>query len=159
MKRSMCRVTRSTTVLVAAALFCMTVIFGSPLIAKAQTGSTTPKPKVSEAGRVEVRINELHSKLKITAAQEEQWNKVAEVMRENAAAMDPLIKARQEKENTLNAVEDLKSYAAITDAHATGLNKFIPVFEALYSGMSDEQKKIADSLFTKHVQKKLSKKK
>jgi hypothetical protein len=39
-----------------------------------------------------------------------------------------------------------------------GLNKFIPVFEVLYAGMSDEQKKMADSLFTKHDNKKRSKK-
>jgi hypothetical protein len=159
MKRSMYRFARSTTVLVAAVLFCMTVIFGSPLISKAQTGTAAPKPKTSETDRVEARINDLHSKLKITPAQEEQWNKVAEVMRENAAAMEPLVKARQEKAKTMNAVEDLKSYAQIANTHAAGLNKFISVFEVLYASMSDEQKKIADSLFTKHDHKKRLKKK
>jgi hypothetical protein len=155
----MCRFIRSTTVLVAAVLFCMAVILGSPAISKAQTGTAAPKSKMSETDRVEARINDLHSKFKITAAQEDQWNKVAAVMRENAAAMDPLVKARHEKGNTLNAVEDLKSYARITDTHAAGLNKFISVFEVLYASMSDEQKKIADSLFTRHDQKKRSKKK
>jgi len=137
----------------------MTVILGNPLISTAQTNTAAPKSKMSETDRVEARINGLHSKLKITAAQEDQWNKVAEVMRENAAAMEPLVKARQEKGNTLNAVEDLKSYARIADTHAAGLNKFIPVFEVLYTGMSDEQKKIADTLFARHDRMKRSKKK
>ncbi len=158
MKRSMYRFTRSATVLAVAAFFCMAVILGSPVISKAQTGTAAPKSKMSETDHVGARINDLHSKLKITATQEDQWNKVAGVMRENAATMEPLVKARQEKGNTLNAVEDLKSYAGITNAHAAGLNKFIPVFEVLYAGMSDEQKKIADSLFTKHDNKKRSKK-
>jgi hypothetical protein len=136
----------------------MTVILGSPVVLKAQTGAAAPQPKMSGTDRVEARINDLHSKLKITAAQEDQWKKLAEVMRENAATMEPLAKARQEKGNALNAVDDLKSYARIADAHAAGLNKFIPVFEVLYAGMSDEQKKMADSLFTKHDNKKRSKK-
>lgn len=157
MKQSRRRFVRSTTVLVAALLFCVTVILGSPLISTAQTNAAPSKAKMSETDRVEARVKDLHSKLKITAAQEDQWSKVAEVMRENAAAMEPLVKARREKGTTLNAVEDLKSYARITDTHAAGLNKFIPVFEALYASMSDEQKKIADNLFSRIGQGKRSK--
>jgi hypothetical protein len=47
----------------------------------------------------------------------------------------------------MTALEDLKSYSEIADAHATGLKKFIPAFEALYASMSEEQRKNADSLF------------
>jgi hypothetical protein len=45
-----------------------------------------------------------------------------------SATMEPLVKARQEKGNTLNAVDDLKSYARIADVHAAGA-------EQVYSGL------------------------
>ena len=104
----------------------------------------------SKADRVEARIKELHTKLNITPAQEEPWNKVAQVMRDNAKTMEALIKARSEKAGTMTAVDDLKSYSAIAEAHADGLKKFIPAFEPLYAGMSDAQKKSADTLFRQH---------
>ena len=154
MKRINCRFTYTTIVTFAAVLFCMAIIFGSPLVSRAET--TAAEPKVPE---VEARITDIHSKLKITAVQEEQWNKVAQVMRDNATTMEPLIRARKSQINTMNAVEDLKSYAKISDAHTAGLNNFILVFEPLYAGMSDEQKKIADKIFTKHEHQKRSKKK
>jgi peptidoglycan-associated lipoprotein len=120
------------------------------------TGGATPK--ASRADRVEARIKDLHSKLKITSAEEEQWNKLAQVMRDNAAAMQPLIEARREKGN-MNAVDDLTSYSEIQDAHAAGLKNFIAAFEPLYASMSDDQKKTADQLFTGLGHHKKSKKK
>lgn len=153
MKCTICRFTYTTMVTFAAVLFCMTIIFGSPSALRAETAAEAKMPDV------EKRITDIHSKLKITEAQEEQWSKVAQVMRENAATMEPLIKARKAQINTLNAVDDLKSYAQISDAHTAGLNKFISAFEPLYAGMSDEQKKIADKIFTKHDHHKRSKKK
>ncbi len=101
--------------------------------------------------RIEARIKELHAKLKITKDQEEQWKAVTDVMRENAARMEQLVKARAEGAKTMTAVDDLKSYAEIADAHAEGLKKFISAFEALYNGMSDDQKKHADALFRARI--------
>ena len=109
--------------------------------------------KASLADRVEARIKEMHSKLKITKDQEDLWNKVADVMRENEKSMEPLHKARSEKAKTMSAVDDLKSYSDIAVAHAEGLKKFIPVFEALYDKMSDDQKKNADMIFRSHQHK------
>lgn len=97
--------------------------------------------------RVEARIQNMHAKLHITPAQEDQWNKVAQVMRDNSSAIEPLIQDRADHAKTMTAVDDLKSYGEITDAHADGIHKFTPVFTALYASMSDEQKKQADILF------------
>ncbi len=105
------------------------------------------------ADRVETRIHDMHAKLSITAEQEDQWKQVAEVMRANETAIDPLIKDRNANAKTMTAIDDLKSYAAITDAHSEGIKKFTTAFEALYDGMSDAQKKEADMLFRKGVQK------
>ena len=106
--------------------------------------------KASSEDRVETRIKDMHAKLKITQAQEDQWAKVAQVMRDNEKTIEPLIKARVENAKTMTAVDDLKSYAEITDAHADGIKKFTPVFATLYASMSDAQKKDADTLFHHH---------
>jgi hypothetical protein len=88
----------------------------------------------------------MHDKLKITAVQEEQWGKVAQVMRDNEKQMDELIKTRAEKAN-MSAIDDLNSYGDITDAHADSIKKFTPIFKSLYDGMPDAQKKAADDIF------------
>ncbi len=109
--------------------------------------------KTGEA-RIEERINKTHASLKITQAQEELWQNVAQVMRENAKSMQGLIDARAKNAKTMSAVDDLKSYSAIADEHAAGLKKFILVFEKLYASMSDEQKKNADVIFRGKTHKK-----
>ncbi|MGD0960740.1 MAG: Spy/CpxP family protein refolding chaperone [Methylomonas sp.] len=97
--------------------------------------------------RVEVRIKDMHDKLKITAAQAELWAKVEQTMRDDAKVMDALTQARAEHAKEMTAVDDLKSYGEITAAHADGIKKLTPVFAALYDSMSDAQKKDADALF------------
>jgi periplasmic protein CpxP/Spy len=111
--------------------------------------AATPVFATRDAGqaRVETRINEMHAKLKITAAEEEQWAKVAGVMRDNAKKMDELNSTRAANATTMNAVDDLKSYGAVVDAHADEIKRFAAAFEPLYAGMSDAQKAEADALF------------
>ena len=93
------------------------------------------------------RIEDMHKKLKITTAQEEQWAKVAQVMRENAKSMDALTQSRVDNAKGMTAIEDLNSYREVSAAHLDGVNKLIPVFSTLYGSMSDPQKKEADELF------------
>jgi hypothetical protein len=128
----------------------------------AQPGqAAAPKmAKTNHEDRVEARIKQLHAQLRITQAQDQQWQAFAQVMRDNAAQMDQdasqmnqLVKARADK-GTMTALDDLKAYEAIADAradesqkHADGLKKLVPAFEQLYGTMSDSQKKVADNLF------------
>jgi len=138
-----------TTALTVAVMLLAFILFASP--SPSSAASTKPgktsADRVSKVDREEARIKELQTKLKITPAQEPLWNKVTQVMRDNAKTMEALIKARIEKAGTMTAVDDLKSYGEIAEAHADGLKKFIPVFEPLYASMSDAQKKDADMLF------------
>ena len=103
--------------------------------------------RASAGDRVEVRISELRSQINITPAQESQWNKVTQVMRDNAKTQDSLVKSRTENAKTMTAVEDIKSYGEIVAAHAQGIEKLSPVFEALYAELSVAQKKEADETF------------
>ena len=149
MKRIAHQFTNPTALVILAVAFFVTIAFAmaNPSPAVSADPAQKPSPKVSKVDRTEARIKDLQAKLKITPAQEEQWNKVTQVMRDNAKTMDALMQARFEKAKTMTAVEDLKSYSEITQAHADGLKNFIPAFEALYASMSDEQKKDADTLF------------
>jgi len=96
---------------------------------------------------VESRIMDLHKKLHITAAQKPQWDNLTQVMRANAQAMIDLQKQRSADANSMSAVDVVKSYESVIEAHEKGMEKFIPPFQALYDSMSDAQKKTADSLF------------
>ena len=122
--------------------------------ATSPSAATAPSParaaKASRADRVEARITMLHTKLAITPAQEDLWKNVTQVMRDNAQTMEALTKARAEKATTMTAVDDLKSYAELADAHAAGLKNFVPAFEPLYASMSDAQKTNANTIFRGH---------
>ncbi|WP_256345934.1 MULTISPECIES: Spy/CpxP family protein refolding chaperone [Burkholderia] len=113
----------------------------------AQTRAPASAMTVATHDPIETRINNLHDRLQITAAQEGLWHKVAQVMRDNAASMDSLRQARTSHANSMSAVDDLKSYGQVADAHADGIRKLTPAFQTLYDSMSDAQKKNADLIF------------
>jgi protein CpxP len=102
--------------------------------------------KPTREARVEERIASLHAQLKITPAQETQWAQFAGVMRENGQTMDKLYRQRMSSAK-LSALDDMKQYAEIAEAHADGTKKLVSAFEPLYSSFSPEQKQLADAAF------------
>ena len=106
-----------------------------------------PAPDSSSNASVETRIKDLHRRLKITDAQQKQWDALTQVMRDNAQKMVDLEKRRAADAKSMTAVDVVKSYSEVIDAHEDGMKKFIPAFEDLYNSLSDSQKKIADSMF------------
>ncbi len=129
-----------TTSMMLASIAIVTSLAVAPVLVRAAD-------KDAHEDRAEQRITNMHASLGITAPQETQWKLVAKVMRDNAVEMDKLTQQRIDQERDMTAVDDLKSYAVITDAHADGLKRLIPVFAKLYTGMSDVQKKKSDTLF------------
>jgi hypothetical protein len=149
---------KRTTTMSATALFA-TLAFGIPSYAASADAKSPEAKKMSAAAAeaekdadetIDAHIKHLHDKLQITSAQEGKWKQVAEVMEDNSEKIGALTKARGEKAKTMSAVEDLKSYAEITEAHEVGVGKLLPVFTALYDSMSDAQKKAADVEFREH---------
>jgi hypothetical protein len=115
--------------------------------------SSAPSAKPRSDTQVEARITQLHKELKITSAQESDWSKLAQDMRDNAHDMSSLLQERNAaaKAHPMTAVDNLKNYEQITDAHADGLKKLVPDFETLYGEMSPAQKKAADTVFNQRV--------
>lgn len=118
----------------------------------------TPAPSAHRAtvaprsdAQINARIAQLHRELKITAAQDGQWNALAQIMRANAHDMADLIRARNAHARSMDAMANLQSYAQIADAHADGLKKLVPAFQSLYDSMSAAQKKNADKIFATRV--------
>jgi hypothetical protein len=121
-------------------------------------GSTaaTPKPKppvaktVSPAERVEQHITRLHAQLHITPAQQAEWDQFAQVMRDNAKEMNEALEQRSSGFASMNAADNMQSYAQIAQQHAQATQKLATAFQTLYASMSDDQKKNADTVFRAH---------
>jgi len=95
----------------------------------------------------ERRINDLRARLHITPQQQSQWDQFAQAMRDNAKELDQAYQQRAASFGSMNAIENMQSYAQIEQTRTQGLQKLVPAFQAVYASLSDEQKKQADELF------------
>ncbi len=150
------------------ALFASTLLaFGSisivgasaaPSDATAVTPSGMPNHKPVQAAvvspdsrtmmqRVEKRITELHAALHVTAAQQPQWDGFINVMRENAKQLDAAVISDVNTLAKMTAVEQMQTYARITEQHARDVRNLVPAFASLYDVMSPDQKLNADNYF------------
>jgi phage protein D len=153
MKRKAYQVAIPVTLVVVMVAFLAAIFFANANLSFAASGKkkSSAVARTSAVDYTEAQIKQLQGALNITEAQKELWNNLTQVMRENAKDMDAftdaLTKERAESTKTMNAVEHMKFHSQITEAHSDQLKKFIPPFEALYSSMSDEQKKSTDTIF------------
>jgi hypothetical protein len=115
----------------------------------ATTQPTTARAKHA-ADRAEARIKELHERLGITAAQETLWGAVAQTLRDNATALRAAVADWIAHRDTMTAIDDLKSYQIIAEAHSNGSKKLITAFEPLYAALTPDQQKKADHIFKEH---------
>ncbi|HTV45504.1 MAG TPA: Spy/CpxP family protein refolding chaperone [Stellaceae bacterium] len=137
-----------------------------PAAAMAQSpppaGSATAAPPAATAAspdtagqsaeqRVDSHITQLHRQLQITAAERPQWNRFAAVMRDNARDMDQAIMQRAQQYSTMNALQNMQSYAKLAEAHAERMQKLVPAFEQLYNAMPEQQKKLTDQVFRENA--------
>jgi hypothetical protein len=70
-------------------------------------------------------------------------------MRGNGETMGELFKQRRAA-TSVSALDDMKQYATIAQAHADGMKKLVDAFDPLYNSFSPEQKKLADVTFRQH---------
>jgi Spy/CpxP family protein refolding chaperone len=142
------------------------LLAGPVLVTSAFAGQTPPPPARSAtegviqaaassdhdmAAKVEQRITEMHANLKITAAQQPQWDALTMVMRENAKTMDQSFQHRVTGIAKMNAADNMQSYADMSTMHAQNMQKMVPAFKALYSVLSPEQKAAADNEFVENA--------
>lgn len=102
--------------------------------------------------RVEARIAYLKTALKISDAQQPQWDAFASTLRKQARDMDERIKARRSqsaegrRDARPTAIERLERRQARLAAVTARLNETLLAAKPLYAALSPEQQKIADEV-------------
>jgi hypothetical protein len=113
---------------------------GAPQYPQAAPGSTTTQ------SAVEQRIQSLKTQLAITPQQEPAWDGFAQKMRDNAGATDRLAQQRSSAIASMNAVDNMRSYARIAHEYASNADRLTAAFESLYAALSPAQRQAADTL-------------
>ena len=104
--------------------------------------------------RVEARIAYLKTALKITDAQQPQWDAFADMLRKQAREADQRVQALRteaagrEKGAQPTAIERMERGQARLAAASARLNETLSAAKPLYAALSAEQQKIADELLT-----------
>lgn len=104
---------------------------------------------------VETMISQMRQRLRITQAEQPQFAAVADVMRTNAKTMETLL-AERANDTDRSAVDSLRWYERLTEAHADALKNFVPAFATLYQTLSASQRKAADAMFAQLAQRPFS---
>jgi hypothetical protein len=149
MKRKAYQIVFSATLVLVMVGFLSAIFFANPNSSFAASGKKKSQEVagISAVEHIEAQIKQLQSTLNITEDQQKLWDKLVQVMRENAQEMDALTKNMAENTKTMNALDHMKFHSQITEAHLAQLKKLIPPFEAFYNSMSDQQKNITDMVF------------
>jgi len=110
------------------------------------------RPMREHPSHIEGRIAFLKTELKITPAQEPQWDKVAQAMRQNATERRQGFerirgeRAAGQPPAPRTALQRLEGEARFAALRAQQDDRFLAAFRPLYDSMSDAQKKSADDL-------------
>jgi hypothetical protein len=95
---------------------------------------------------VEGRIAFLKAELKITDAQTPQWNRFADVLREQAKSMNAMRDQMMKMDEPTTLPEQLDRREKMMTSHLASMKTFKDAVGPLYASFSDEQKKTADEL-------------
>lgn len=118
-----------------------------------QTPAPRP-PRPPRASHIEGRIAFLKTELKITPAQEAQFEKVAQAMRQNSQERRQAFGQARPDRNAPpappSALQRLEMQARFSALRAQGADRFLAAFRPLYDSFSPEQKKAADELMAPH---------
>jgi len=109
--------------------------------------SIAPAPSAATQAAVDQRIRTLQSQLGITESQMPLWSAFTQAMRDNAAATDALFTQRAGAVATMNAPDNMHSYAQIARTYADNTERLATAFDSLYASLSDTQKQAADTMF------------
>lgn len=152
--------TRLQKPVLAAALFAGVAAIGltpalaqnAPAAAPADAGATAREGHHHDRARmmpgqfIDGRIAFLKAQLKITSAQEGQWQKVEAAMRENAKALDQTIANARQNRGNRNAIERLELRDQVAKVRSDNSDRLLTAFKPLYGSLSPEQQNMADQL-------------
>jgi hypothetical protein len=120
-------------------------------------GKFMEHPFARPTERVEARLAYLRTALKITDAQQSQWDAYANFVRKNAQAMEQRFQSRQsgkpghEQRQRPNAIERLERAQSFHAEAVTRINEILAVEKPLYAALSPAQQKVADVVMNPRV--------
>ena len=113
----------------------------------AATAPLAHTPHDPSPEQLEEHITALHTQLHITKGQEKLWTPFAQDMRDNASRLHDAIEKRRTDLSTMNATDNMQSYATLVAQRAQDMQTLNQAFVPLYAAFSKKQKKNADALF------------
>ena len=122
-----------------------------PGIAQQETPAPVPggQPMAQVPAQVDARVQHdlqaLYARLRITPAEQPQWDTFASTMHTNAQQMAQLSSDRQS--GNTSALGEMRGYAQMAQAHADAMQRLVAAFTPLYESLSPEQKTAADQAF------------
>jgi hypothetical protein len=149
-----------------------TIIAAAPAADSAGASRATPQRRAfrSATERVEARLAYIRTALKITDAQQSQWDSFANVLRKHASVMDERmtqrraamaerIKQRQAagaqhggpraEHRNVSAIDRLERTQQRMAARSARLNEVIAAAKPLYASFTPEQKQVADEMLAR----------
>jgi hypothetical protein len=108
----------------------------------------------SASERIEARLAYIRTALKITDAQQPQWENFANVLRKQAQQTDEFRNARraergQQRPQGASAIERLERRQKMMSVASQRLDEVIAAAKPLYAALSPEQQKVADELMAR----------
>ena len=125
--------------------------------------AATPETKTTTAAaphspvlkHVDHRLAALKTKLGITKTERAAWHGFAQVSRDNATSIAALYQSRAAHLATMNAVQNMESFAAIQAKQADNMNKLTAAFQTLYTKLDATQQKKVDAMFRAYAKRHL----
>ena len=151
---------RLRTPFLAAALLTGVAAIGlAPVSAQTAPANSTAAPseprhhameKMMPGQFVEGRIAFLKAQLKITPAQEAQWQQVEAAMRENAKTLDQTITTARQNRGDMDAVQRLELREQFAKVRVDNDARLLSAFKPLYASLSPEQQQMANQVVGAH---------
>jgi periplasmic protein CpxP/Spy len=150
------------TPFLAAALFTSVAAVGltpalgqtTPVPANSGTAQTDVRhhatPRMLPGQLVDGRIAFLKAELKITPAQEAQWQPVAAAMRENANSLDQAITTARQDRGSMDAIQHIALRGQFAKVRADNDARLLAAFKPLYASLSPEQQQLANQFVALH---------
>src|SRR6202023_177730 len=153
---------RLRTPFLAAALFTGVAAIGlAPALAQTAPAPANSTAAPSEARHhamermmpgqfVEGRMAFLKAQLKITPAQETQWQQVEAAMRETAKTLDQTITTARQTRGNMDAVQRLDLREQLARVRVDNDARLLAAFKPLYASLSPEQQQMANQVVGAH---------
>ncbi|WP_165943432.1 Spy/CpxP family protein refolding chaperone [Roseicella aquatilis] len=101
--------------------------------------------------RIEGTLAFYRTELRITDAQQAQWNAFADAVRSAAGALKQAVAKAMQESGQVPAPEQIDRRLALLTAQAEALRTVQAAARPLYAALSEEQKRTADTLMAEHL--------